>query len=274
MRSYKTLAMAAAIAVSACGPKVATISVQPASVTLSKKGEVAKLGAVAKDAEGKELREGVILAFASSDPAVATVDPASGMVTAVDSGDAVISAAFQEKKGEAKVKVSIPASLSIAPAEVKLAAVGAKANLAVKVLDAKGREVAADVTFASQNAAVASVSKGELTATGPGEAEILVSAGGVTGKAKVAVTLPAPASVEVEKAAFDLKVGGEPAKIAAVAKDDAKEPIAGAALTFASSNEKVAKVDESGTVTAVGKGKAKITVSAGDKKAEVAVKVK
>lgn len=273
MRSLKTLALAASIALSACGPKVATISVKPASATLSKKGEVAKLSAAAKDAEGKEVKEGVVLSFTSSDPAVATVD-STGAVTAVASGDAVITAAFQEKKGEAKVKVSIPASLSIAPADVKLTAVGAKASLAVKVLDAKGREVAADVAFASQNAAVVSVSKGELTAMGPGQAEVLASAGGVTGRVKVDVILPAPAAIEVEKASLQLKVGGEPAKIAAVAQDEAKQPIVGAVLTFTSNNEKVAKVDASGMVTAVGKGKAKITVAAGDKKAEVAVKAK
>lgn len=273
MRSLQNLALAASIALSACGPKVATISVQPASTTLTKKGEVARLSAAAKDAEGKEVKEGVVLSFASSDPAVATVD-STGAVTAVASGDAVISAAFQEKKGEAKVKVSIPASLSIAPADVKLTAVGAKASLAVKVLDSKGREVAADVAFASQNAAVVSVSKGELTARGPGEAEILASAGGVTGRVKVDVILPAPAAIEVEKATLELKVGDEPIRIAAVAQDEAKQAIVGAVLTFTSNNEKVAKVDASGMLTAVGKGRAKITVAAGDKKAEVAVKAK
>ncbi len=273
MRSHKTLALAAGIAISACGPKVATISVQPASATLLKKGEFVKLTAAAKDAEGKELKEGVVLGFASSDPAVAKVDPVSGAVTAVDTGDAVISATFQEKKGEAQVKVSIPASVSIAPAEVKFASVGAKANLAVKVLDAKGREVAADATFTSLNPAVVTVSKGEVTATGAGDAEVLVSAGGVAGKAKVVVTVPEAASVEVEKASLELKVGSEPVKIAATARDEAKQAISGTAFTFTSDNERVATVDSSGAVSPVTKGKAKITVTAGDKKVEVAVKV-
>jgi hypothetical protein len=275
MRSHKTLALVVGIAISACGPKVATIGVQPGSATLSEKGKTTKLSATAKDSEGKEVKEGVTLAFSSSDPAVATVDPASGLVTAVSSGDAVITAAFQEKKGEATVRVSIPASLSIVPADVKLAAVGAKATLSVKVLDAKGRPVAAEVAFASPSDKVVSVNQGELTAVGPGEGEVVVSAGGVTGKVKVSVTLPPAAEVEVEKAVLELKAAGdEPVKIVATAKDEAKQPIVGAVLTYSSDNEKVAKVDEAGAVTAVGKGKAKITVASGEKKAEVAVKVK
>jgi uncharacterized protein YjdB len=273
MQSHKTLALAVGVALSACGPKVTLLEVKPGLVTLTRKGEGAKLVATAKDAEGKEVKEGVTLAFASSDPSVATVDPASGAVSAVATGDATIAVTFQDKKGEARIKVSIPASLTIAPAQVNLSALGAKAHLSVKVLDAKGREVAAAVSFANPNEKIVSVDRGDLTAVGPGEGEITVSAAGVSSKVKVNVTLPAPAEVTVEKAVLQLKVG-VPARIVATAKDESKQSIRGAVLTFASSNEKVAKVDAAGIVTAVGKGKAKVTVAAGAKKAEVEVKVK
>jgi hypothetical protein len=168
--------------------------------------------------------------------------------------------------------VSIPASLSIAPADVKLTT-GGKALLVVKVLDAKGREVPAEVTYQNPIDKVVAVANGTLTALTPGQGEIQATAGGVTGKIKVRVALPPAASIDFPKASLDIKLKAT-APIGARALDEARRPIPGAALTYTSSNAKVAKVDASGLVRAVARGKARITVASGDAKAVVAVKVK
>ena len=79
----------------------------------------------------------------------------------------------------------------------------------------------------------------------------------------------APSGINVNKTALSLKAGGSE-KIVVSAEPD------GAVLenvTFASSDETVATVAQDGTVTAVGEGTAKITVTCGTFSKEVTVTV-
>jgi len=271
MRTVKFLSLAAVFALSACGPKVATIELAPATVDLAKKGESKALVATPKDAEKKKV-ENVQIAFASSDPKVATID-AAGKVTAVDSGEAKLTATFEQISATASVKVSIPASISFAPAAVKLEAVGAKAPVVVKVMDSKNKEVKMPVALVSADAKVVTVAGTELTAVGAGETTVSGTAGDAKGSLKVSVVLPVLATVEAEKT-LDLAKAGETAAIKASGKDAEGKVIPSATFTFASADEKIATVDATGAVKAVKKGKTKITVTSGDKTATVEIVVK
>jgi uncharacterized protein YjdB len=232
------------------------------------------LKATPKDADGKAV-EGVAVAFSTSDVKVATVDAASGKVTAVDSGDAKISAGVEGKISvDVPVKVSIPASVSLAPAEVKLDGVGAKATVVAKVLDSKGREIpTAQVAWESGNPAVATVVGGEITAVGGGAAQVFAVAAGVRAPVAVTVAVPQVAAIDVEKKIPDIKVGATH-KLKVAAKDAQGKEIPGLTLTFTSADPKIATVDATGMVTAVAKGKTKVTVAAGEKNATVEIKVK
>jgi uncharacterized protein YjdB len=272
MRTRLILALAAVGALAACGPKVTTIDVAPASITLTKKGETAKLRVTPKDAEGRVI-DGLTPTYTSSAAAVAAVD-ATGKITAATTGSANIKVAYGEQKGvEIPVKVMIPAAIKPSQTEVKLDGVGAKAPISAKAITEKGDELELDVEWKSENPAVAEVKGGEITAMSVGETKVIASVGDI--KAEVAVTVLAPAldKIEVPSATLEMKVGKDPQTITPVAKDTQGNVIANSAFTFASSNEKVAVVDASGVVTAKGKGKAEVTVASGDKTATVEVTV-
>lgn len=186
----KLMLVVAGLALVGCGPKVSTIEIDPKTVTLTKAGEVAKITAVAKDEAGNPV-EGIVLAFSTADEAVAKVDPATGAITAVKSGDVVVKAAFEDKvTAELPVVVSIPASIMVEPAELTLDAVGATAKVAAKVIDEKSRPVTVPVVWESGNAAIVTVKDGELTAVAPGLAQVFAVVGNV--RAPVAVTVAEP----------------------------------------------------------------------------------
>jgi uncharacterized protein YjdB len=270
MRAVKVLSFAVVFAVVGCGPKVASIDLSPDRLSLTKKGEVQALSATPKDAEKKKV-EGATVVFTSASPAVATVD-AAGKVTAVKSGDTTIVATLGQVTASAPVKVAIPASISLAPADVKLVGAGSKAMVVAKVLDDAGRPATAEVTWESADAKIATVKGGEIVAVGAGETKVFAVAAEVKAPVKVTVAIPVVATVEADKE-LDLKVG-TPGKLKVVAKDAEGKEIANTAFTYAIDNAKVATVDAAGTVTPVGKGKAKLTVTAGEKSATVEVKVK
>lgn len=270
----KLMLVVAGLALVGCGPKVSTIEITPKTVTLTKAGEVAKVTAVAKDEAGNPV-EGIVLAFTTADEAVAKVDPATGAITAVKSGDVVVKAAFEDKvTAELPVVVSIPASIMVDPAEVKLDGVGLTAKVAAKVIDEKSRPVAVPVIWESGNAAIVTVKDGELTAVAPGVAQVFAVVGNV--RAPVAVTVAAPAveTVKLEKAAMDVMVGAAPAKIAVIGLNKDKKPVDGASFTYTVADAKVATVDAAGMVTGLAKGKTKVVVASGEKKAELTVNVK
>ncbi len=270
MRSLKLASLFAALSLVACGPKVAKIDVVPAKVEIAKKGDMVSLAATPVDAAGKKV-ENVAVAFTSSDPAVASVDAASGKVTGLKSGDAKITVTFEKITAEVPVVVSIPATITPAPAELKLD-LGAKGKVAAKVLDEKGRETKAEVTFESADAKIATVAAGEITAVGAGGAQVFAVAGAIRQPVKVVVVAPAAAAVEADKE-LEVKAGAT-AQIKVVAKDAEGKEMANVPFSYAAEDAKVATVDAAGVVTGVAKGKTKVTVTAGDKSATVEVKVK
>jgi len=272
MSRQKILAVAVGLSLAGCGPKVASIDVSPKSISLSAKGGTAKLVAAPKDAENKAV-DGVVLTFTSSDPAVASVD-ANGTVKAEKSGDAKIKVAFEDKVTvEVPAKVSIPASISVTPADVKLNVGEKSPRIVVKVLDDKGRETTAAVTWENPNPEVATVMNGEVTAVGAGTTKISAVAAGIKSPVTVTVTAPVVASIDVPKT-MEVKTGDKPTKIAVTAKEADGKPIPGAVFTYKSANEKIVTVNAAGEVTGVAKGKAKVDVATGGKNGSVEITVK
>ncbi|MBI5549809.1 MAG: Ig-like domain-containing protein [Deltaproteobacteria bacterium] len=270
MRAVKTLSVAVALMVAACGPKVASIEVTPKTVDLSKKADAVTLVATPKDAQGNKI-ENLALAWSSGDAKVATVD--NGKVAAVDSGETQIKVTFEQISATVPVKISIPASISFAPAAVTLEGLGSKAHVTAKVMDSKGKEVkGAKLAWSAADAKIASVNGGEITAMAAGETQIVAQVGDLKGQVKVTVAVPVPATVEAEKN-LEIKAG-ETAPLKPVVKDAEGKELAAAALTFVSADEKIATVDAAGVVKAVAKGKTRVTITAGDKTATVEIKVK
>lgn len=122
-----------------------------------------------------------------------------------------------------------------------------------------------NVTWESSDTKVATVDNGLVTAVAEGTATITVTTadGGKTATCEVTVTQPAEtpvASVTLDKTSLTLDVGGSDTLTATVKPDDATNK----AVTWSTSNENVATVDQNGNVKAVGAGTATITAAASD----------
>ncbi|MDE0073932.1 MAG: Ig-like domain-containing protein [Gammaproteobacteria bacterium] len=87
-------------------PVATTVTINPASATLTALEETARFTAEVRDQNG-QVMAGTAVAWASSDASVAAVD-ASGLVTAVANGTATMTAASGSARGTARITVDAP----------------------------------------------------------------------------------------------------------------------------------------------------------------------
>ncbi|MBX3148076.1 MAG: Ig domain-containing protein [Gemmatimonadales bacterium] len=111
------------------------------------------------------------------------------------------------------------------------------------------------VTWATSNATIASVSSaGVVTGVAAGgPVTITATSEGQSGSAQVTVTPPPVATVAVAPGTSALTIGAT-ATLVATVRDAAGAPLTGRTVSWASSNEEVATVSETGLVTAVAIG--------------------
>ena len=211
--------------------------------------------------------------WSSSKPAVATVD-ANGLVTGVTAGTTVITATSKENpsiKATCTVRVenvNIPvSSVELDRSSLSLTKGGEYTlNATVKPDDATDKTV----SWRSSNTSVATVdSNGKIKAIAGGSSTITATAGGVSAKCSVTVSVPVT-SVSLNKTSLNLMVGDTETLSATIYPSDATNKN----VTWKSSNTSVATV-QSGKVSAVGVGTAQITVTTnnGSKKATCTVTV-
>ena len=126
--------------------------------------------------------------------------------------------------------------------------------------------------WASSNTSVAKVdNKGVVTAINAGSAKITArnERSGAVGAVTVMVQ-PAVTSLKADPASMTMSTQegyiykGVPAPVSINMSVSVSPAAASTAISYQSSNTKVARVDQSGTITAVGAGKAKITALAAD----------
>ena len=155
-----------------------------------------------------------------------------------------------------------PATVAVAPATVRLTALGATEQLTAEVRDQNGNAMAgAAVSWASSAAAVAAVSNaGLVTAAGNGTATITAAAGSASGSAAVTVAQKVSA-VAITPAAVTV-VTGDTLRLAAEAADANGHPVARMEFDWASSDTLVAVVDDAGLVTGIGAGETEVTATA------------
>ena len=208
--------------------------------------------------------------WTSSDETVATVE--EGLVKALKEGTAVITAKAGEKESQCALTVAkdfVPvSSITLNLSEAKLLP-GETAVLNATVLPEDATDPS--VTWSSSDESVATVSDGTVTAVAPGEAVITARAGEQEARCTVTVETPyvPVTSITVSPTQITLTEGDETNLTATVLPEDATDPH----VAFSSSEPGVATVDDGGKVTAVKAGKAIITASAGDCKAECSVTV-
>lgn len=274
-----------AVALAGCGVKITNIAVPESA--MMEKGESITLPVVygtddapavtpetAATGESAETDEKLAKAaskltveWTSSDESVATVD-ATGMVVAVSAGKADITASVTDSEMSAVCKVTV----KVAAKDITV-----PDNLDVKLNDGNETTVEATVSpadatdvkvsYASTDEAVATVDKdGKVQILQPGECDIVTTLT-QEGKKVVEKKTHIKAFYEVEGITLDktegiLTAGNTVTLNATVLPEEiADETI----VTWTSSDEKVATVDENGKVTAIAAGEATITANAGEK---------
>lgn len=274
-----------AVALAGCGVKITNIAVPESAMV--EKGESITLPVVygtddapavtpetAATGESAETDEKLAkaaskltVAWTSSDESVATVD-ATGMVVAVSAGEADITASVTDSEMSAVCKVTV----KVAAKDITV-----PDNLDVKLNDGNETTVEATVSpadatdvkvsYASTDEAVATVDKdGKVQILKPGECDIVTTLT-QEGKKVVEKKTHIKAFYEVEGITLDktegiLTAGNTVTLNATVLPEEiADETI----VTWTSSDEKVATVDENGKVTAIAAGEATITANAGEK---------
>ena len=278
-------AAAMAITLVGCGVKITNIAVPESAMV--EKGESITLPVVygtddapavnpetaatgesaATDEKLAKAASKLTVAWTSSDESVATVD-ATGMVVAVSAGEADITASVTDSEMGAVCKVTV----KVAAKDITV-----PDNLDVKLNDGNETTVEATVSpadatdvkvsYASTDEAVATVDKdGKVQILQPGECDIVTTLT-QEGKKVVEKKTHIKAFYEVEGITLDktegiLTAGNTVTLNATVLPEEiADETI----VTWTSSDEKVATVDENGKVTAIAAGEATITANAGEK---------
>ena len=204
--------------------------------------------------------------WTSSAPLVATVR--GGVVTAIAPGTARITAKAGNFSAFCEITVDVPYGVSLDKASLALF-VGNSATLDATVNVAEGDDDT--VTWTSSAPLVATVENGVVKAIAPGTATITAEAAGTTATCTVTVSKRpvAVSGIKLDKSRVTLKQGAKIALTATVEPADATNK----SVTWTTSDEAVAKVNEEGVVTAVAEGTATITATAGEYSAKCRVTV-
>ena len=261
---------------SASGSTAVTVAQEVAAVAVSPDtgnvvaGDTLRMASEPTDANG-HIVDAAEVSWASADTAVAVVD-SSGLVTGVVAGNVGITATSSDVVGRATLTVvaPAPAGVVVAPDTVLFSALGDTVRLAVEVRDQIGRPLTdVAVSWTSTDTTVASVdSTGMVTAVADGATTVSATAGDVSGEAVVTV-MQAVGSVVVSPTADTVAVG-DTLRVVAEAFDENGHAVLGAEFNWSSSDESIARVDQSGLVTARGAGRARsrgstiITATAGE----------
>lgn len=195
--------------------------------------------------------------WTSSDESVVTVD-ADGNITAAGAGNAVITATADGMSVTCNVTVNLIAVTSVTLSEMNAdILLGDKMTLTATVLPANATYP--EVTWTSSNESVATVDEnGKISGVSLGKAVITATADGKSAQCNVTVKPIRVTSIALDKDKADIIVGDEMTLTATVLPADATYP----EVTWTSSNESVATVDENGKISAVSLGNAVITATA------------
>ena len=211
--------------------------------------------------------------WVSSDEEIATVTksgPFNGLVSAHKGGDVVISAVTVDNilVASCKIHVRVPVTgIKLTNNEVTCTMALGTYQLSYEILP-EGDGVNREVTWESSNTAIATVDqKGLVTFVSPGKVTIICKTvdTGVDGKDQLIDTCEFTIERPVEEVRLDynevtLKIDETFRLTALVLPSDATNQ----ELIWKSSDESVAKVDETGNITAVGAGSATIMCQSAD----------
>ena len=252
---------------------IVVIAVPVASVTISPQNQSVQVGATtpaftaqAKDAGGHPLA-GRVVTFASSDPTIATIDANTGIATGVAPGTASITATSEgiNSTPATLTVTAVPVgSVTISPTSLSVVAGSTTPPFTAVTKDGGGNVLTGrTITFSSndQNIATIDASSGVATGVTPGTASITASSEGKNSPPAMLTVTPVPvASVDISPLAGTASIGNT-FQFTATPRDASSNALAGRAVTWSSSDQSLATVDNAGLVTAVAVGLPTITAT-------------
>lgn len=266
------LVLVAALVLVATSCQKAPKEIPVSSVSLNKTsqelvvGESVQLNATVNPSDATEKT----ITWSSSNQSVATV--AGGKVTAISEGTTSITASAGGKSATCaitvKKKVIAVTSVELNKTELALVESDSETLVAtVKPEDATDKTV----TWSSSDATVATIDNGKVTAIKAGESTITAKAGEKSATCKVTVSKKVIPVTEItlDHESLTLFEGEEKTLVATIKPDDATDKT----VTWSSSNNEVASVNEGGSVTAIATGDAIITATADEKSATCKITV-
>ncbi len=231
---------------------VSRVSVSLASPSIEV-GNTTEATAVLRDARNNVLTDRTVT-WSSTNAVVATVNEATGLVTAVSAGTATITATSEGATNGALLTVTVPPPLLVETITLTVPDSSLvqydTVRVTVDIRDPAGRPITGRVvTWASSDPLVATVSdSGVVIAVGEGEVRITATSEGVEGTLDLTVTAPAVASITVTLPMPTLLVG-EVTRAIALLLDARGNEVTGRAITWRTRNQATATVSASGDVT-------------------------
>jgi len=217
--------------------------------------------------------------WASSNAAVAMVSNAAGskgVATTTGVGSATVSATSGDVSGDTMLTVTDATlvSIEVSPTDPTIANGLTQQFTATGLYsDNSTQDLTTQVTWASSNAAVATVSdaagsNGLATAAGAGSTTVSATSGGVTGDTTLTVTDATLVSIEVSPTDASIVDGTTQEFTATGVYTDASTQDLTTEVTWASSDDEVATVsnadDSNGLATGVGVGSTTVSATSGD----------
>ncbi len=253
--------------------KPARIEIKPAEVVLRDADASRTLHVTVFDLKDRPM-EKAKLAFASSAPEVAQVD-GEGKVSAVSSGEAVVTVTSGKASASVPVRVQIVATLDLTLPEGGF--VGPKDSLhplSIRALNDRGDPVdLTSLAFSTSDPAVASVDAGgNLRIAGTGRVKITVSSGKTAVEKEADVILESPAAVKVETGSQVVPLG-EAVPLAFTVISDQGRPMK-VPVEVQAAPEGIVSVDPQGVARGLARGSATLTVSAGSARNTLKVTVR
>ncbi|NOU79582.1 hypothetical protein GC101_11925 [Paenibacillus sp. LMG 31459] len=194
-----------------------------------------------------------------------------GLVTGYKSGKTTITAVYGGKTLTIAVSVETAARLNLTVSKLNLGKDQSKAVTAMASYeDGTSQDVTEDAVWTTDNADVADVSKGTITAYATGSAVITASYGGKT--ATVKITAGTPDKLALQAKTIELKEDETYQAEATGSYSDGSDKTITSDVEWSSSDEKIAEVKD-GLITGLSVGTAVITAKIGTEKAAITVNV-
>ncbi|MFK7693225.1 Ig-like domain-containing protein [Paenibacillus sp. HJGM_3] len=229
-------------------------------------GESGQASVAVQFLDGSKRTPATGISYSSSNPQVAAVD-ATGKVTAVSHGEAVITATYEGVSATYTLVVS-PALTSVAITGLSSAKEGdsQQALVSAAYSDGSSTAVSAGITFSSSNPDVAAIdASGMIMAKAVGETVITATYGGKSAEYRLAVTASLT-GIAITK--LKPMKEGETLPVTVTAKySDGTSADVTARASFKSSTPEAATISPAGLLTAVAKGQTDIIAAYAGKEA-------